>query len=141
MLNAQGGPNLAGNFVDSPAFVLNGSAFVLNPSFFYLAHYSRAIPPGSRAVAADVVCGASHAEYCQYVAFRTPRGHVAVVMTNDAVSTNIVPTFIAPRLSKGEGAPLRWRIRCGDTVVNGTLPWRAIQTVIMPCGEAHGGSQ
>jgi hypothetical protein len=113
--------------------VLNASAAVLNPSFFTLAHYSRAVPPGSRAIRADVDCDAWDDAYCQHVAFRTPWGDVAVVMTNDAVSTNIVPSIVAPRLSKGEGEPLRWTIRCAGRVVSGTLPWRAVQTVVMRC--------
>ena len=56
-------------------------------------------------------------------------------MTNDEVSTNIVPSVLAPRLSKGEGAPLPWSIRCGGVAVNGTLPWRGVQTVVLPCDE------
>ena len=135
LLDEGGGPNLAGNFVDSPAYVANESAAILNPSFFYLAHFSRAVPPGSRAVHADVKCHAAHDEYCQYVAFRTPRGDIAVVLTNDEVTTRIVPGIFAPRLSKGAGKPLDWTIRCATSgrVANGTLPWKGIQTVVMRC--------
>ena len=55
------------------------------------------------------------------------------VLTNDEVSTRIVPSFVAPTLSKGEGVDLRWWISCGGSVVNGTLPWKSIQTVVVRC--------
>ena len=133
VLDKRGGPNLAGNFVDSPAYVHNASSFILNPSFFYLSHFSRAIPPGSVAVDANVTCTAYRSEYCQYVAFRTPLGHVAVIMTNDEITTNIVPGAFAPHLSWGEGKAIEWVVSCGGHIVNGSLPWKGIQTLVMPC--------
>ena len=168
LLDSRGGPNLAGNFVDSPSYVLNATAFVLNPSFFYLAHFSRAVPSGAQAVAAHLVkCTAQHREYCQFVAFRyyafqanggagamnveakktdTPQmsrekapadSYLVVVMTNDESTTNIVPSFLAPRLSKGEGKPIAWTLECGEggeaVKVHGVLPWKGIQTIVMPC--------
>ena len=82
---------------------------------------------------ADVACGLWYKEYCQHVAFRTPRGDVAVVITNDEITAGLVPGLVAPRLAKGAGRALSWRIGCGGRVVNGTLPWKAIQTVVIKC--------
>jgi len=132
VLTSMGGPNLAGNYVDSPFYAVNGSAFVQNPSFFYMAHFSRALQPGSVAIEAKVECGASESEYCQYVAFRTEEG-IVVVMTNDEVTTDIISPLPLPPLAKGEGAPIQWTIRCADTVLTGILPWKGIQTIVMPC--------
>ena len=134
ILDKRGGPNLAGNFVDSPTYVLNRTHIVLNPSFYYLSHFARNVPSGSKALkGVKVQCNAKHEEYCQYVAFITPQGNTVVVLTNDEVSTRIVPSFVAPTLSKGEGVDMRWWISCGGSVVNGTLPWKSIQTVVVRC--------
>jgi hypothetical protein len=136
VLDSIGGPNLAGNYVDSPMYAhSNGTAFVMNPSFFYLAHFSRAVPPGSVVIQADVECGTSKTEYCQFVAFRTPKEDVVVVMTNDKVTTDIIAPLPLPLLAKGQGAPIEWIIRCKSSTIRGVLPWKGIQTVIMPCVE------
>merc|ERR1711904_275038 len=62
MLDQHGGPNLAGNFVDSPVFKNQGdtSKFYQNPSFFHLAHFSKYIPAGSKRINFSLDCGASH---------------------------------------------------------------------------------
>ena len=132
ILDSLGGPNKAGNYVDSPMYSENSTAFVMNPPFFYLAHFSRAVRPGSVAIEANVECGASHNDYCQFVAFRTPQDNIVVVMTNDEVTTNLVYPMPLPRLAKGEGAPIGWTIQCGKTTFSGILPWQGIQTVILP---------
>jgi glucosylceramidase len=134
VLDSLGGPNLAGNYVDSPMYVTsNGTAVVMNPSFFYLTHFSRAVPPGSVAIHADVECGASRSEYCQFVAFRTPKEDVVVIMTNDKVTTDLIAPLPLPPLAEGQGEPIEWTIRCKASTVRGVLPWKGIQTVIMPC--------
>ena len=50
MLDEIGGPNLAGNYVDSPSYRINSTSFALNPSYFHMAHFSRYVVPGSVAV-------------------------------------------------------------------------------------------
>ena len=82
LLDSNGGPNIAGNFVDSPMYVHNVSAFVQNPSFFYLAHFSKFVPPGSRAMDASVQCNTPHPEYCQYVAFKLQDNSVVSTATH-----------------------------------------------------------
>lgn len=143
LLDERGGPNLAGNYVDSPSYVLNSSSFALNPSFYHMAHFSRFVPPGSVAVDADVRCGARRSEYCQFVAFKRPDSRLVVVMTNDEITVGpIAGTGVGiaatPWLAKGQGSltlgekTLSWQINCGanDRVVRGVLPWKSIQTVL-----------
>ena len=138
------------NYVDSPTWKYNSSAFVQNPSFFFMMHYSRFVPPGSVVIDASVTCGARHKEYCQFVAFRVPNGNVVVVMTNDEITvgpiagTSVGP-ILTPHLAKGQGSitvgakTLSWSVQVTckgkdkPVYVEGTLPWKAIQTVVIPC--------
>jgi len=142
ILDPSGGPNLAGNYVDSPSYFVNSTTFALNPSFFAMAHFSRFVPPGSVAVDADVRCEARRSEYCQFVAFKRPDGRTVVVMTNDEITVGpIAGTGVGiaatPWLAKGQGSltlgekTLSWQVQCGVSgVVHGVLPWKSIQTVV-----------
>jgi glucosylceramidase len=156
-LDARGGPNLAGNFVDSPVLLQGPQGFYQNPSFFHLAHFSKYVLPGSRRVDLGITCGARKADYCQAVAFMTPEGNAVIVMTNDEITVGplaagestfciggmCIPNlgeFIVPSLAKGHGSfttssktSISWTIRCGGQSISGTLPWKGIQTVVMPC--------
>jgi len=104
-----------------------------------------------------ITCGARDEAFCQAVAFQTPEGHAVVVMTNDEVtvgpiaaggtsfciSSVCVPSLgqlIVPPLAKGQGSfttirrkSLTWTITCVGQSISGELPWRGIQTVVMPC--------
>jgi hypothetical protein len=143
MLDEKGGPNLAGNYVDSPSYRINSTSFALNPSFYHMAHFSRYITPGSFAVHADVICNARRDEFCQFVAFKRPDDKLVVIMTNDEITAGPIAgtgvgIAITPWLAKGQGSltlgskTLSWQIRCGSTneFVSGTLPWKSIQTII-----------
>jgi hypothetical protein len=152
LLDYKGGPNLAGNYVDSPSFKVNRTAFALNPSFFHMAHFSRFVPPGSVQVEANVSCHARHAEFCQFVAFRRAAtdNAVVVVLTNDEITVGPVAgsgvgMIALPWLALGQGSltlgkkTLTWTVavQCtsgaGKTAaVAGTLPWKSIQTVVVP---------
>jgi len=149
MLNLKGGPNLAGNFVDSP-IVANGSeAFFKNPSFFHIAHFSKYITKGSKQVRLNITCGARHPEWCQAASFLTPEGKAVVVLTNDEVTVGPVAGAAGglgklglPRLAQGQGSitlgdrSLTWSISCRGHTVRGRIPWKAIQTVILPCANS-----
>jgi glucosylceramidase len=50
VLDSAGGPNWAGNFVDAPVLVPDAHRYVRQPSFYYLGHFSRFLPPGARFV-------------------------------------------------------------------------------------------
>ncbi|CAE8692070.1 unnamed protein product [Polarella glacialis] len=152
-LDAKGGPNLAGNFVDAPILVDGPDVFHKSPSFFHLAHFSTYVLPGSRRVNIKLQCGAKKQEYCQAVAFVAPDGgYAVVVITNDEITVGPIAGvggdepicfgsvcfprmggLLAPALAKGQGASLTWTIRCGTRSLSGSIPWKAIQTVIIPC--------
>lgn len=153
ILDEVGGPNIAGNFVDSPTYKKadDNSAFYQNPSFFHLAHFSKYIPAGSRRVDFAVQCGASHPEYCQAVSFLRPDGKIAMVITNDEITVGPIAGGGAglgmaamPWLARGEGSlnpgffdskALSWTVACGGREVSGSVPWKGIQTVIMDCDD------
>ena len=140
MLDSNGGPNLAGNYLDSPMYRESSSSFMMNPSFFYLTHFSRYVPPGSVAVEADIDCGASNEAYCQFVAFKKPDGDIVVVMTNDEVTTNTIFPLPLPPLAHGARKEIEWTINCDGNTVSGVLPWKGIQTVVMSCGTSSKSS-
>merc|ERR1740129_1825549 len=50
MLDERGGPNLQGNFVDSPVVFKDTDTIYQNPSFFHMAHFSRFVVPGSKRI-------------------------------------------------------------------------------------------
>lgn len=140
MLGQDGGPNLAGNFVDAPTIFESSESFIQNPSFFHLAHYSKYIPPGSRRAELSVACSLEF-EHCQAVGFLRPDGMATVVLTNDQITvgpivdlSGIARAFVkVPKLATGHGQDFNWTIQCGSHTVSGTAPWQSIQTVIMPC--------
>lgn len=59
LLDAQGGPNHEGNDCDAnviadPEEILGRGTVVLQPSYYYMGHLSRFIPPGSRRIFTDI---------------------------------------------------------------------------------------
>merc|ERR1711879_24007 len=99
----------------------------------------------------DITCGAAHEDYCQAVAFITPEDNAVVVLTNDEVTVGpiagagdtgfcfggaCIPNLgqiVVPRTGRGQGSALTWSISCGSNRVAGRIPWKGIQTVILPC--------
>ena len=94
----------------------------------------------------QVECGAREEAYCQAVAFKRPDGYGVVVLTNDEITVGPVAGAAAhlgmlglPALARGQGSftlgekTLTWTIACGPHRVSGTIPWKAIQTVVLPC--------
>ena len=146
ILDKKGGPNLAGNYVDSPSYQFNETHVAFNPSFFHMMHFSRFIPPGSKVIDMNVKCEAKYQEYCQWVAVRTPDNQIVVVITNDeivvgplygtqlgAAEGNEIAKLPQPRRSKGQNEPMKWSIECSKGKwVKGTIPWHAIQTIVCP---------
>ena len=78
VLDRQGGPNWAGNFVDAPIIVdPSKGEFYKQPMYFAMAHISRFITPGS------VRIQLSHSDTSvQAVAVSRPDSTVAVVFLN-----------------------------------------------------------
>jgi len=148
MLGMDGGPNLQGNFVDSPIlFKPTHGHFYKNPMFFHMAHYSKYILPGSKRVELNIECSATREEYCQAVGFLRPDGKAVVVITNDEITAGPLANgpmsqLYVPPLAKGQGsgmfgenrdASLYWKITCGESDVSGSIPWKGIQTVVFSC--------
>jgi len=141
MLDARGGPNGWGNFLMPTTSFEDKDSFIQQPQFFHLAHFAKYVKPGSKRIQLDIVCGARHVEYCQGVAFLTPDAVAVVVLTNDRITGSplaeipLLGNAMVPRLARGEKAELAWTLRCRGSEVSGVLPWKGIQTIIMPCGE------
>lgn len=158
LLDTSGGPNHNGNQVDAPTLVKDATTLLQNPSFFHMAHFSRFVPRGSRLLAQESVsCTLSSKRYCDnVVAFATPPNatmtpnSLVFVLTNDEVTA--VPQFasgagvlIYDDLAKGQGSlntgvfvskDVHYTVGC-DRVgwVEGVLEWKAIHTVVIPCGD------
>jgi glucosylceramidase len=76
ILDENGGPNYAQNFVDSP-IVGNVTEIFKQPLFYAMGHFSRFITPGSVRI-----FGKSSHKLIKSTAFLRPDGYVAVVLYN-----------------------------------------------------------
>lgn len=154
-LGMDGGPNKNGNQVDAPTLVQDGATLVHNPSFFHMAHFARFVPRGSRLLnQSAVVCSLRKAAYCENtIAFATPVDATVVpnslvfILTNDEITAvpnyaGGVGTVIYPELAMGQGSEtlgektVQYTVGC-DRVgwASGELEWKAIHTVVIPCGD------
>merc|ERR1719210_3021596 len=121
-----GGPNLRGNFVDSPIlYNSNDGVFYQNPMFFHMAHFSKYILPGAKRLKMNMECGAAREEYCQAVGFLRPDGKIVVVITNDEITVGPLANqpwsnAYVPKLAKGLGSK-KW---AWNAMRNSSLPWR-----------------
>lgn len=157
LLDMSGGPNHNGNQVDAPTLLQDEKTLLQNPSFFAMAHFSRFVPRGSRVLKQSALsCTLSSKRYCDnVVAFVTPLNSTSTpnslvfVLTNDEVTA--VPNYadgagvvLYDDLAKGQGSlntgwltskEVNYRVGC-DMVgwVEGKLEWKAIHTVVIPCG-------
>lgn len=143
MLDDRGGPNGWGNFLHPTVTSHNSTSFYQHPQFFHLAHFAKYVVPGSRQADISIRCFARHEEFCQSVAFINPEGNAVVVITNDQLvgipmgsvlhGIPVVSALLEPVLAKGPGRALSWTIRCGTSSFSGSIPWKGIQTIVMPC--------
>ena len=77
-LNLEGGPNHVGNYCSAPALVDSDTGtFQWHPSYHALAHFSRAIPPGSVRILS--VAGFDGLEH---LAYQRPDGNLSLVILN-----------------------------------------------------------
>jgi hypothetical protein len=143
LLDERGGPNAFGNFVASAVTFKDENTFYQEPMFFHLAHFAKYLVPGSTRVDFNIECGARDWRWCQAVTFITPEENAVVVMTNDELTglpfgdvlhgIPVISKVTIPILAKGEGKELTWTITCGESSASGTIPWKGIQTIILPC--------
>lgn len=130
LLDERGGPNHAGNTCDA-AMRANLSQGVVyeHPQFYFIAHFSKYLPPGSRRLPMAVhgtrqFQGAKSRPYgtctaedgLQATAFKRPDGDVAVVVLNCAASS------------------LDFKLRHGGVALHAKIPARAVQTYMLPVG-------
>jgi len=138
ILDANGGPNHAGNQVDAPILVQDADNFHQNPSYFHFAHFSRFVPRGSRLVELTLEsCTLRNEAYCHNtVAFVTP--------VDATPSNSLVITIVYADIAKGQGTlnpglftskEVDYSVGCGDVYASGSLKWKAIATVVIPCGD------
>lgn len=78
LLDADGGPNHAGNYCEAPLMLTgDGSDFVTLSEYWYIGQFSRHIRPGMRAAASSAWCAA-----VEQAAFTADDGTVVVVLLN-----------------------------------------------------------
>ena len=108
LLDAQGGPNHAGNFCSAPILADTANDTLLRQSSYdYVGHFARHVRPGAR----RVLCAATK-EVLEAAAFVDLDGSVAVVVMNRSEAAQ---PFV---------------LRVGDRQVRVPLPPRAITTVL-----------
>jgi glucosylceramidase len=108
VLDQRGGPNHVGNFCDAPIIVDTTTKEVrYSAAFYYLGHFSRHVPPGSRRVASS-----GGPEGLESIAFARPDGRLAVVVMN--------PT----------AAPVAFALDAGAGAVACRIPAHGIQTYV-----------
>ena len=83
-LNEQGGPNWANNFVDAPIIVsAEKGEFYKQPMFYWLAHFSLFIPPGSVHIESSFFNQEEEENpSIEHVAFVKPEGNKVLVLIN-----------------------------------------------------------
>jgi glucosylceramidase len=77
LLDEQGGPNHVGNYCSAPVLVTQHGQLQHQPSYWFLGHVARFVPPGS----CRVVCSSSK-ESLMVSAFVDPKGGKVVVALN-----------------------------------------------------------
>lgn len=78
LLDAEGGPNHAGNFCAAPVMVTpDGQDFEKRLSYYYIGHFSRYIEKGAYAVPVT-----AYSAYAETAAFVNPSGQRVVVLLN-----------------------------------------------------------
>jgi glucosylceramidase len=92
-LDTSGGPNWAGNYVDSPILVdeANGAEFYKQPMYYVMGHFSKFLTPGSVRIAITAASGStSKLADIDYTAFVTPEGYYVVVLFNKESSVQTI---------------------------------------------------
>ena len=78
VLNENGGPNHAENFCDAPVICnTKEGTYEVKLPYYYLGHFSRFIPRGSRRIAVS-----SYTDKLEVVGFETPEGERVLVVLN-----------------------------------------------------------
>lgn len=108
-LNAQGGPNYAGNFCEAPIICNTETGEIsYKLSFCYISHFSRYIRPGARRIATTV-----YTTDLEQVAFQNEDGSIILLVLN--------------RMLQPKEASLRI---CGS-LIDAQIPAESISTIVL----------
>lgn len=125
LLDTQGGPNHLGNYCDAPMMAdAEEKRLYVHPQYYYVGHFSKYIPPGSKRIQSSVTgsnsyggpiraygsCGGE--DGLEATAFQLPDGRVAVVVLNC-----------------GDEA-VDFKLKDGDRAVRASIPAHSIQTYV-----------
>ncbi|KAG7396698.1 hypothetical protein PHYBOEH_001927 [Phytophthora boehmeriae] len=115
LLDTEGGPGWAENHIDAPILVdeENGAEFYKQPSFYYMGHFSKFIPAGSRRI--ELTALEDVDKRFESCAFVTPENQVVIVFMNRGGSEEVVSV----------------KQPDSDTFTT-EVPAHSIQTVILP---------
>ncbi|OWZ21918.1 Glycoside hydrolase [Phytophthora megakarya] len=82
VLNTEGGPGWAKNKVDAPILidVKNGAEFYKQPMFYFMGHFAKFVPAGSRRI--KMVLTADSESELQTCAFVTPENQIVIQFLN-----------------------------------------------------------
>lgn len=100
-LNAQGGPNYAGNFCEAPIICnIETGEISYKLSFYYIDHFSRYIHPGACRIATTV-----YTSDLEQVAFQNEDGSIVVVILNRMLQAKEVSLRISGSLIDAQVPP------------------------------------
>eukprot|EP00516_Mucochytrium_quahogii_P004638 CAMPEP_0203761652 /NCGR_PEP_ID=MMETSP0098-20131031/14696_1 /ASSEMBLY_ACC=CAM_ASM_000208 /TAXON_ID=96639 /ORGANISM=" , Strain NY0313808BC1" /LENGTH=566 /DNA_ID=CAMNT_0050655741 /DNA_START=239 /DNA_END=1936 /DNA_ORIENTATION=+ len=117
VLDLQGGPNHAGNFVDAPILWTSNKTFIKNPMFYTIGQFSAFIPPGSTRIGIKGLTDSYLADgQIECTAFKTPEDKIVVVLINDRMVD--LPDFIHKITPAGVVRPKLTTVT-GDIKYNG----------------------
>ncbi|KAG2506933.1 hypothetical protein BBO99_00009222 [Phytophthora kernoviae] len=85
VLDTNGGPNWAENFVDAPILVdeVNGDEFYKQPMYYIMGHFAKFLTPGSVRLSFTAASGSkSRLSDVDWTAFLTPEGRYVAILFN-----------------------------------------------------------
>ncbi|KAF1331343.1 putative glycosyl hydrolase family 30 protein, partial [Globisporangium splendens] len=85
VLDTNGGPNWAKNFVDAPILVdeTGGKEFYKQPMYYIMGHFSKFLTPGSQRLRFDAASNSkSRLSSVDWTAFLTPEGRYVAILNN-----------------------------------------------------------
>ncbi|KAL3667170.1 hypothetical protein V7S43_008106 [Phytophthora oleae] len=94
VLDTKGGPNWAKNMVDAPILVdaENGAEFFKQPMFYFMGHFSKFVPAGSRRIKISLAEDAE--SELDTSAFVTPENQVVIQFLNREGSEEVVSVLL-----------------------------------------------
>jgi glucosylceramidase len=127
VLDEKGGPNWASNVVDAPILFVSKNEYIRQPMFYYLGHFSRFMPPGTRHVATQKTHLGKPGTFELTKGQRTfgwPGNVFIEVFYREDVGHFVIQLLNRQKSSK------RWSVISGDEAIWGEISGQTIQTVL-----------